>query len=451
MPHIMLRRRALPAPGKMRVQQGDMVRHDTIIAELDYIPGSMQRIEAAKELGISGEFLGEKIMYAINDLVPKGAVLAENMEFQSVKSILSPIDGVVVLWSKYNGSIYMRGMAQQAVDSKPIVLLASDYGLSNADFVADFIPAMAMYSPMGDRVSAHGQLLVMAGQRLFTRMDMVSPFTCHVTVVSREEGRIEMMPLFKNSELFAGMDGVVKDIPEPGVCILASYGYRYVGAVGYGDQGAGTLRYVPCENRTLEASDLSPKDEGCIIVAPWGASLGALHAAADVSVAGMVLGHVDMEILKAFSGQNPLRHTGQLMTLPYPLLLMRGFEGSIAAADCAELANLSGRHCFVDANTQLRAGVTRPELLVPILEDIAMHQESMLKDEELPSARENVQEGDLVLLVREPGFGRYATIVSVNAQLQKTSAGTYAVMAEVCLEDTGETLIVPLANCQRLA
>ena len=451
MPHIMLRRRALPAPGKMRVQQGDIVQHNTIIAELDYIPGSMQRVEAAKELGISAELLGDKILYALNDFVPRGAVLAENMEFQSVKSILSPLDGVVVLWSKYNGSIYMRGMAQQAVDSKPIVLLATDFGLSNADFVADFIPAMAMYSPLGEKVSAHGQLLVMSGQRLFTRMEMVAPYTCHVTVVSKEEGRIEMMPLFKNSELQAGMDGVVKEIPEPGVCILASYGYRYVGAVGYGDQGAGPLRYIACEDKLLEAKSLDNNAQGCIIVAPQGASLEALQVAADVQVAGMVLGSLDMDVLKAFSGQNPLRSTGQLMTLPYPILLIRGFEGAISADDCRELASLNGRHAFVDANTQLRAGVTRPELLVPIPEDIALHHERMLADDEPQNGQANVQESDIVLLIREPYFGSYAKLVSVNAQLQKTKAGTYAVMAKVCLVDSGKTLSVPLANCQRLS
>ena len=470
MRQVILKRRALPAQGKMQVHIGDQVERDTILAELDYVPGSMQRVDAAGFLGIRPELLDDKMCVDVGERVHKGDPLASNAEFGYVKEILSPIDGFIALSSKYLGFVYLRNLSQQAAENKPIIFLASEQGQSNSAFIADFLPAQEKpkeapesragstesFVPSGMEMNTEKSLLagngiVMAGQRLFKSNEQVAPFTCRITVFDEAEGRIEMVPMFQISQLQAHLSGLVRALPEPGACILATYGYRFQGAVGYGDEGSGMVHPLVGENRDVAEKDIYGDLCGRIVIARRGATLGALEKLVTAQVAGLVLGSLDIDILAEFSKQEPLQQLGRLMALPYPIVLLQGYEGTMAEGTFNEIAALAGRYALIDASTQMRAGVARPELLVPLSEEIETRRQSLLYDEAVQEEEITLLAGERVVITRNPYAGQQAEIVRVGNQLEVTPAGTRVVMAEVRLvvNDGGGTVFLPLANCKR--
>ena len=471
MRQVILKRRALPAQGKMLVHMGDRVERDTVLAELDYVPGSMQRVDAAGFLGIHPELLDEKMCVTVGQRVHKGDPLARNAEFGYVKEILSPIDGFIALSSKYLGFIYVRNLSQQAAENKPIIFLASEQGQSNSEFIADFLPAQEKpkeaaesragsaesFVPSGmemntDKSLLAGNGIVMAGQRLFSSTEQVAPFTCRITVFDEAKGRIEMVPMYQISQLQAHLSGFVRALPEPGACILATYGYRFQGAVGYGDEGSGVVHPLVGEKRDVDEVDIHGDLQGRIVIARGGATLGALEKLAVKQVAGLVLGSLDIDTLAEFSKQEPLQQLGHLMALPYPIVLLQGYEGTIAKEIYSDIATLAGRYALIDASTHLRAGVARPELLVPLNEEVEPRRESLLYDETVQGEEITLLAGERVVITRNPHAGQLAEIVRVGNTLEATPAGTCVVMAEVRLvgNNSGTTVFLPLANCKRI-
>ena len=468
MKQVILKRRAMIAPGHMRVKIGDRVERDTVLAELDYVPGSMQRLDVAGFLGINPLLIEEKMCVSLGGSVAKGDIIAENMEFGSVKEILSPLDGSIALISKYMGCIYLRKISQQATESKPIVYLASDFNMSNKDFIADFLPMQEKvkeipesgagssdsFIPSGMEVGSGTRLLIgngiiMAGQRLFKSNELVAPYTCRITVIAENEGRIEMVPMFQKSQLHAHLSGFIRSIPEIGACVIASYGHRFQGTVGYGDEASGTIYPLIDRECDLDEGDISDDLTGCIVVTRGGASLAALRKLTEYKIAGLVLGKLDLDILAEFSEQEPLLQLGHLMSLPFPIILYQGYEGVMPATVFREIATLQGQYALIDASTQMRAGVSRPELIVPLDGETELLKHKLVYEKIEMNEEVVLKSGDQVFLTRSPYAGQHALLVSIGSKLEATLTGTRVVLAEVRLADN-TIVFLPLANCTKI-
>jgi len=105
------------------------------------------------------------------------------------------------------------------------------------------------------------------------------------------------------------------------------------------------------------------------------------------------------------------------------------------------LAVNAGRRASVSGATQIRAGVIRPEILIPHL------------DEPEPQALEDHQVGEgfvpgaWVRVIREPHFGRLARVVALPVEPAEIPTGARARVAEIELVD-GPRWIVPRANLE---
>ncbi|MCL2497590.1 MAG: hypothetical protein FWF06_03135 [Symbiobacteriaceae bacterium] len=437
--------RTLPAPGTILVNPGDLVAPGSIIANLEYVPGALQRVEVARALGLAAPLLADKMQLKVGDSINKGDILAASTEFFYTKEVPSPIDGYVAVISPHQGSVYLRSRAQHSEDSKPIIISATKLQISLEEFLEEFLPIRQEVARSGQGFAGDGRIVVMAGQRLFKSKELLAPYTCLITTISLEEGYVEMIPLHEINQLKAMIHGVVTAIPEQGVCQISSYGYRYQGTVGYGDVASGTLQVSAEATHDLQVHDITAHMAEKILVAPQGATLAALQQMAEVGIAGVMLGHLDFDVLEAFSNQNPLRYLGQLMLLPFPIILFRGLEGAIPAPILQEMISHQGRMVLLDANTQMRVGVSRPELVVPIPESFeAMEQEAAGEQ------RQAIAIGDLVTVQREPYYGQQGFVWHIGSHLQETSAGTKAVLATLRLLPSEEEVHLPLVNITRL-
>ena len=420
--------RRLPTKGHFLYKVGDRVNYDTIIGEVDYIPGQLIRLDIANQLGIPPEILGEVLTKAIDTKIEIDEIIAATDHFFSYRSFRSHTDGYLALWSHFLGYAYIRKTLPTG-PAEPITFLAEDLGLSRTQFIDRLTVEQ-------DDIVAPGQLLLEDVSKAF------APALSRVSYISKRDGIIIVTPLFQSTKLPALIDGILAEIIDEDSCQIKSVGMRFLGAVGYGTEGSGFIKALNPQERDLELSDLTEELEGSILISRGGITLDALHRLTEMQISGLVLGCIDIETLHIFSGSNPLKNLGALMDIPFPLIIMQGFGAAMIQTTYNALADLQGRRAFIDSHTQLRAGVVRPEILVPLIDIVDLTD---AREEALTEVSLSI--GEQVILTREPHFGAIATIIDIDAHMQNTPAGTRAILVTICLDD-GQVLQVPRNNCR---
>ena len=98
-----------------------------------------------------------------------------------------------------------------------------------------------------------------------------------------------------------------------------------------------------------------------------------------------------------------------------------------------------GRFTSVNGATQIRAGVIRPEIVIP-LNDVDDLDSGTKKNET------GITEGSLVRVIRAPYFGHKGTVTSLPHELQKMESETMVRVAEVKIDN--ENFVIPRANLE---
>ena len=94
----------------------------------------------------------------------------------------------------------------------------------------------------------------------------------------------------------------------------------------------------------------------------------------------------------------------------------------------------------INGSTQIRAGVVRPEIMVPHLEEV----EAVLSEENLDAG---MTSGTRVRVIRAPYFGKLGNVASLPTGLQQLETESKARVMEVEFDD-GTRAIVPRANVE---
>ena len=122
------------------------------------------------------------------------------------------------------------------------------------------------------------------------------------------------------------------------------------------------------------------------------------------------------------------------------LVVTEGFgDIAMATATYELLASHEGKHASVNGATQIRAGVIRPEVVIPL--DVEAHAGDA---EHGPSGLEI---GVQVRCIRAPYFGRIGTVEALPIELQTMPSETRVRVLAVDIGDA-EPVIVPRANVE---
>ncbi|MCE5196327.1 MAG: hypothetical protein LLG09_04260 [Negativicutes bacterium] len=422
--------RRLVAQGQLLAKPGQRVRHDDVIGKLDYIPGQMVRCNVAAALGIDSLHIQKKMAKNLNDWINQGDILAENREFYTHTYLVSPTSGYIALISRFLGNVFIREPLP-AGPKEPIWYRAEELGMSKLAFAAGLTVKQGS-------VVDRGRVLISN-----RKPPIVAPAVGKIREISTTEGYLILAPLYQPTELLAHLDGVIKETSENGALVVESYGYRYQGVMGFGGEQVGQLLPLLAEDRDLDVDDLPEQIRGSIVLARGGVTLAALRRLEQLEISGLIVGSLDQEVLGKFSHEEPLMVMGQRMELPFTVIMMQGFGSAMPQQTYRQIAEHAGLLAAIDGSTQLRAGVIRPEILIPLAEEIPLDTK-----ETIPTAL-NLQVNDAVILIREPHFGSIGRVAAISADLQATAAGTNASLALIQL-DQGECLAVPVQNCQKL-
>jgi hypothetical protein len=338
------------------------------------------------------------------------------------------------------------GQRVQATDTVAETQMPGDVfplNLANLLAVSSSDVARCMLVSQGQAIEA-GQLIARS-QGLFGLFpkEVSSPADGTVEAISSVTGQVILRGPARPLRVAAYLTGVVAEVlPQEGV-IVEGEGTLVQGIFGIGPEAYGPLRPV-CRtpHELLDAPMLGPECGGAIVIGGGRVTAAALGAAIELKVAAIVTGGIDDADLRDFLGYDlGVAVTGS-EKVGLTLIITEGF-GDIAMADRTFklLTSRAGQPAACNGATQIRAGVIRPEVIVP--KNAASGGEAIGSG---PVAGV-LAVGAAIRVIRDPYFGLLGTVANLPAEPQWLDSGAKARVAQVKLAE-GRTIIVPRANLE---
>jgi hypothetical protein len=272
-----------------------------------------------------------------------------------------------------------------------------------------------------------------------------SPITGTIETLSSITGQALLREPPIPVEVKAYIDGIVAEVHEKEGATIETWGTFIQGIFGVGGETSGTIRVIakdPAEPLTKDRIPASAKGE--ILVGGARVSLDAIYAARDAGALGIVCGGFDDQDLKKLLG----RDLGVAITghedIGVTVVLTEGFgEIAMAARTLEVLRANEGLRASINGATQIRAGVIRPEIVIPKLD----RQKPATGSSE--SASHGLVEGSRVRVIREPNFGKLGHVKSLPPDLVAMETESRVRVLEVEL-DSGERYMLPRANVEMI-
>jgi len=276
------------------------------------------------------------------------------------------------------------------------------------------------------------------------RAQVKSPIDGTVENISDVTGQVMLREPPRPLELQAYVDGhVVEVIGSEGVVVETTAAFLQ-GIFGVGGEKVGVLAMgVENPEDVLTPDRIAEEHRDKIVVGGSFVESATFERAQALGVRGIVAGGLHDKTLKDLLGYDLGVAITGTEQIPFALILTEGF-GKIAMARKTFdlLASREGQKASISGATQIRAGVIRPEIIIPEVEPAG--QEIKVREE---WEREALQEGDPVRVIREPYFGRIGKVCALPSELKQIASGSLARVLEVTFPE-GETVTVPRANVE---
>ena len=268
-----------------------------------------------------------------------------------------------------------------------------------------------------------------------------SPVDGTIESISQSTGRVVVREAPIPVEVDAYVSGVVDEVVENEGIVLKSNAAFIQGIFGIAGEKRGDLLLVSSgPGEELTADQITADMKGKILIGGSFLSLEAYKKALSVQVAGIVVGGFNYYDLKAVLGYNlgvAITGTEKLNTA---LIVTEGY-GSIPMSEStfSLLKENNGKAASINGATQIRAGVIRPEIVIPI--------DSVNKEDDSKSkVPEGIQEGSIVRVIRSPNFGKIGKVISLPSELNKMESETMVRVAEIYID--GKNILIPRANLE---
>ncbi len=368
-----------------------------------------------------------------------GLKVTEGMTIQKERRL--PLEGEVLVEA---------GAAVQAEDVVAKADLPGNVQLLN---VANLLSVPAeeiteyMLKPVGEPIAKDEILATTKGLFGLFKSQARSPIDGTIEAVSDVTGQVILREPPVPVEVKAYTDGTVTEIaPNEGVTV-ETYGTYIQGIFGVGGETIGNLTVaVSSPSDELTAERILPEHRDHILVGGSLVTTNAIQKAIQQGVKGIIAGGIDDSDLRELLGYElGVAITGS-EEIGITLVITEGF-GSIAMAEqtFTLLKAREGMKTSINGATQIRAGVVRPEILIPLAPETS----------ETASATENdtaeglLEIGSSVRIIREPYFGKLGRVAELPVELQNLETEAQVRVLRVELEN-GEQTTLPRANVEAI-
>ncbi len=300
----------------------------------------------------------------------------------------------------------------------------------------------ALVVPVGSKVEAGELLAKAAGLFGFFGSEFKSPASGTIEAASAITGQVILRGAPLKVQVKAYLAGRVAEVlPGEGV-VMSAPAAVVQGIFGIGGEAYGAIQSVCTEpEQDLTPERLNENHRGAIVIGGRRITKAAFDKARSLGVAAVVSGGIDDQDLREILGYDlGVAVTGS-EKLGITVIITEGFGDIAMARRTFELLNrLQGSSAAVNGTTQIRAGVLRPEIIVPVAAE-----ESAVDG--APVVAGVLEVGAPVRVIREPYFGELGIVNGLPAEPQVLESESKARVVTVKLA-RGDTVSVPRANVE---
>lgn len=299
----------------------------------------------------------------------------------------------------------------------------------------------AMLKKVGDQVQKDEIIAQSKGLFGLFKSQVRSPINGQVESVSKITGQVIMREPPIPVEVIAYIDGQVTDVfKNEGVTVQAR-GSFIQGIFGIGGEVIGELALaVEKPDQVLTEKEIGKEFKDKVLIGGSMVTYEAMVRARDCGAKGIIVGGIEDQDLKKFMGYDiGVAITGS-EKVGLTLIATEGFGRLAMAAHTFNLLkSLVGKKTSINGATQIRAGVMRPEVIVPL--DSPARKESRI------SSGSGLEIGMNVRIIREPFFGAIGKVMDLPVALQNIDTEAKVRVLEVELPG-GRKVVLPRANVE---
>lgn len=241
----------------------------------------------------------------------------------------------------------------------------------------------------------------------------------------------------------AYIDGVVTQVLEKEGVVVETIGAFIQGIFGIGGETVGIIsKAVKNPADVLTDKDIPADGKDKILIGGSYVTCETMKKAVECGCKGIIVGGIGDEELKNFMGYDIgvaiTGHEKKGLTL----VVTEGFGPMAMAHRTFELlCSFEGSRASINGATQIRAGVMRPEVIVPLI------GEKLDKEGEIEI--KGVEPGTRIRIIREPHFGKLGKVLNLPSELKLIETGAHVRVFEIELDD-GTKVVLPRANVEMI-
>lgn len=279
------------------------------------------------------------------------------------------------------------------------------------------------------------------------KVQVRAPISGQIESISHVTGQLFLREPPETIRLAAYIDGTIVEVtPQQGVVVESRCSFIQ-GIFGVGGETDGAIRLaVDSPDEILTAAHLQLEHRGQIIIGGALAQKEAFNRARELGIHALVVGGVHDRDLKDLLGYDLGVAITGTEKIGFTLIVTEGFGTISMAKRTFELfANKAGQQASCSGTTQIRAGVIRPEVIIPLEQSHKPQATSHKSD----ITEGGIKLGDTIRIIREPYFGALARVKNLPSELQQIPTESQARVLVATLPD-GQEVTIPRANVERI-
>ena len=371
--------RNLPYDGKVTVAVGDRVLAENVIGRNIFKPPKLYILDIRRfggyDKAATKEDIAKGLMVKVGEKIAKGDPLFSSKPeitgtshkklddsftlSGDIKSssgpkhlFLSPVRGKVTKISE-SGVIILEEI--QDYDGQPIVV-----DIAKKMLVSPKKAIRMLKYKEGDFVRKDTIIAETFG---FDIKLIKSPISGFIRKVDKKEGSITIQYDMKPLETKAYISGKVIKSDNANKVTIEGSGYRLKGVIGFGGENIGKLAII------TTVSDLNEEHKDKIVLIQNSIDQSFLREAKRLGIKGIIAPSIDNdEWIKFYGKEVGVALTGD-EDIPFSIILMMGFGKYTITDDTIDFFKTYQEHSIsINGRTQIRAGITRPEIVISGLE-----------------------------------------------------------------------------------
>jgi len=353
----------LPYAGNILVSEGQEIFPETVIGENLYDPPKIYVISLFDKtyLHLNEKNIKKSLLIKEGEEVKIGTRIAEIGDRSFIDELTfqhyffeSPIRGKVEKINYDSGTIVLREIQDYSYKPK-IVNVAKKLNIPPKLIKRYMKKELNDFVYAGDLLASK---IIDAGGVTYPLAASV-PTTGTIKEINTTTGKVTIKYDKDPYRKIAGIKGKISEIDPDRSATIYYEGFNLNGIIGFGSEANGKLRFIE------KSEDITKCGSGDIVIIPEKINIDFLKKATKSKVNGIIAPSIDNSDLVDFTGEEiGVALTGN-ENIPFPLILTEGFgDFEMENNYCKFFQKNNGKSIYINGHTQIRAGVTRPEIIV---------------------------------------------------------------------------------------